>query len=418
MIRLVIQNEYIPDPLFFVNLCPFQALEVRDGAVTVNAACKLCKICIREGPAGAALLEDTEDGDTEEDGERAARVLDKSSWRGLAVYADRQGGSIHPVSFELLGKARELADTVGHPVYALCIGSDIGRLSEELAYYGADAVFVYDDPAFSSFRGETYAAAFVDFARQVKPSSILVGGTVTGRQLAPRVAARLRTGLTADCTALEMRDNTDLVQIRPAFGGNIMAEIITPDHRPQMATVRYKIMEAPVRGRKRGGKIIHCTLRPEQLVSGTEVLRVTANEPEVSIEAAEVLVVAGRGIRKREDLRMLAQLADLLGGLLACTRPLAESGWMEPGRQIGLSGRTVRPKLIITCGVSGAVQFSAGMNASEWIIAINKDEKAPVMQIAHIAMVGDLYEIVPRLIDRIEHTQGGLIHAVSKNKDR
>ena len=399
--RLIIHSDKISDPLAFVGLCPFQALDIRDGVVTVGADCKMCKICITAGPPGAASLQEADIGCDGDEEENPAEGLDKSAWRGVAVYAEPQGSVWHPVTFELLGKARELADTVGHPVYALCLGSDLGQRCGELLHYGADRVYVYDAPALRHFRAETYTSAFVDFAQQVKPSAILVGGTPTGRQLAPRAAAYLRTGLTADCTALEMRNNTDLVQIRPAFGGNIMAEIITPDHRPQMATVRYKVMEAPVRSQTSGGEVIHCNLRPAQWEVATEVLGVSVKEPEVSIDAAEVLVVAGRGIRKKEDLPLLERLADALGGLLACTRPLVESGWMDAGRQIGLSGRTVRPKLIVACGVSGAIQFSAGMRAAEWIIAINKDEKAPMMQIAHIALVGDLYEIVPRLTSRI-----------------
>jgi electron transfer flavoprotein alpha subunit len=225
-------------------------------------------------------------------------------------------------------------------------------------------------------------------------------------------------------------ENTDLVQIRPAFGGNIMAEIITADHRPQMATVRYKVMQSPSRGALPAGQIIQVAVDPALFGAspslslspslspcaatriGVEVLEVVPRQPEQTIDAAEILVVAGRGVKKREDLSMLQRLADLLGGQLACSRPLAEAGWMDAKRQIGLSGRAVRPKLIITCGISGAIQFLTGMSSSELIVAINKDEKAPVMSAAHIAIVGDLYEVVPRLIDRIaqhnEQRQGGI----------
>ena len=224
--------------------------------------------------------------------------------------------------------------------------------------------------------------------------------------MAPRLATRLRTGLTADCTILDIKENTDLVQIRPAFGGNIMAQIITPNNRPQMATVRYKVMNAPERNPYETGEIIQCDIAPEKLDSRVDVLDIIPKEKEQFIEAADVLVVAGRGIKKPEDLGMLQELADLLGGQLACTRPMAEAGWMEAKRQVGLSGRTVRPKLIITCGVSGAVQFTAGMNNSEQIIAINKDESAPIFKTAHYGLIGDLYEINPNLINQIKAGKG------------
>ena len=211
----------------------------------------------------------------------------------------------------------------------------------------------------------------------------------------------MKTGLTADCTVLEMNENSDLSQIRPAFGGNIMAHIKTPNHRPQMATVRYKVMSAPQRADAPGGEIVPLSCAGLDLSSGVEVLRVVRKEPEQFIESADVLVAAGRGIKKEEDLALLQELADLLGGQLACTRPLAERGWMDARRQIGLSGRTVRPKLIITAGISGSVQFAAGMNNADLIVSINSDPHAPIFKVAHIGIVGDLYEIIPALTAKI-----------------
>ncbi|MFA6850809.1 MAG: electron transfer flavoprotein subunit alpha/FixB family protein, partial [Selenomonadaceae bacterium] len=223
-----------------------------------------------------------------------------------------------------------------------------------------------------------------------------------GRQLAPRVAARFHTGLTADCTILDMQENTDLVQIRPAFGGNIMAQILTANTRPQLATVRYKVMNAPKREEKSSGEIVDCPIDEVKLTSHVEVLQVTAKEKEKTIDSAEVLIVAGRGIKKQADLAMLQELADLLGGEVASTRPVVEAGWIDAKRQVGLSGRTVRPKLIITCGVSGSVQFVAGMNHSDTILSINKDPKASIFKAANYGIVGDLYDIVPQLIDKIK----------------
>ena len=256
------------------------------------------------------------------------------------------------------------------------------------------------------FSIETYTTAFEQFIHDVKPTAILVGATPVGRQLAPRVAARFRTGLTADCTILDMHENTDLVQIRPAFGGNIMAEILTPNSRPQLATVRYKVMDAPERSEEAKGEIVPFDVPTEKLGSRVTVIGMKKKPKEKSIEMADVLVVAGRGVKKKEDLSLLRELADALGGELACTRPLVEAGWLDAKHQIGLSGRTVRPKLIITCGVSGAIQFVAGMNHSDTIFAINTDPKASIFKAANYAVIGDLYEIVPQLLAGIRAGKG------------
>ncbi|NLU53268.1 MAG: electron transfer flavoprotein subunit alpha [Clostridiaceae bacterium] len=396
MARLVIHNEKITDKESFIKICPFSALEINSGIVEVNSSCKMCKLCIKKGPVGAAeIVED-----------QVVKTIDKSAWKGIAVYVDHENGLIHPVTLELIGKARELADKINHPVYCIFIGAGITDKAEELLHYGVDNVYVYDHEAFRHFKIDVYTSAFEDFVNNIRPTAILVGATNVGRQLAPRVAARFRAGLTADCTVLDIKGNTDLVQIRPAFGGNIMAEIHTPNARPQLATVRYKVMNAPERNEKASGKITICDLSKVVLNSDIEVIDVVPKAKEKFIENADVLVVAGRGVKTQEDLNMIRELADLLGGDVACTRPLIEAGWFEAKKQIGLSGRTVRPKLIITCGVSGSVQFAAGMNNSEMIVAINKDDKAPIFKIAHYGIVGDLYEVLPRLIARIKAEKG------------
>lgn len=396
MAKLIIHQEKVTDNQELVKICPFGAMEEKDGKLTINAACKMCRLCVKKGPKGAVeYVDDT-----------VKPSANKEEWKGIAVYVDHVDGKIHPVTFELLGKAKELAAITGHPVYALFMGNHITEQSRELLHYGADKVFVYEEEELARFKIEPYTAVFEDFIGKIKPSSILVGATTVGRQLAPRVAARMKTGLTADCTILEMNEDTDLSQIRPAFGGNIMAHIKTPNHRPQMATVRYKIMNAPKRQEEAEGEIVSCAIAKEKLGSHVEVLDIVQKEKEQFIENADVLVVAGRGVKKPEDLANLQKLADLLGGQLACTRPVAEAGWLPAKCQIGLSGRTVRPKLIITCGVSGAVQFTAGMNHAENIFAINSDPKAPIFKTAHYCLVGDLYEILPQLIQKIEAKKG------------
>ena len=302
-----------------------------------------------------------------------------------------------------MGKAFELAGKTNQKVYCLLAGYKTENLAKEIFEYAPDEIYIYDSPELEHFRIEPYTAVFEDFINKVKPSAILVGGTAAGRSLAPRTAARFRTGLTADCTMLDIRPNTDLDQIRPAYGGNIMAHINTPKHRPQFATVRYKIFSAPEKNSSgKNTKTVNCKIDSAKLISAIKVLEINHKTQEMGIEDAEVIIVAGRGLKKAEDMAMIVELAELLDAKVASTRSLIEAGWVDSKRQIGLSGRTVKPKLIITCGVSGAIQFVAGMNNSELIVAINTDENASIFKVAHIGIVGDLYQVVPSLIDRIK----------------
>ena len=388
--KLVIKHDLVtPEKAqTLMELCPFGAISWEDGKLDIGSGCKMCKMCVRKG---GGLVEFREE----------AKVLDKSLWRGICVFADCTGGTIHRVTFELCGKARELAAVTGHPVYALVIGHDTAACAEKLLRYGVDKVFVYDHPGFADFRIEPYAAAFYDFIQKEKPSSILVGATNLGRQLAPRVAARCRTGLTADCTVLQMKENTDLVQIRPAFGGNIMAQIVTPNDRPQFCTVRYKVFTEPAPTLEPSGEVIPMEVTEQMLQTGIRVLSTVSKPKDIDISEAEVIVAVGRGAMS-ESMRAQAQeLADLLGGMVACTRPLVEGNVFDAKRQIGLSGRTVKPKLIITLGISGAVQFAAGMKGSDCIVAVNKDPNAPIFDVAHYCVVGDVEQIVPKLIGKI-----------------
>jgi electron transfer flavoprotein alpha subunit len=317
-------------------------------------------------------------------------------WSGIAVYIDHTAGTLHPVSAELIGKARELA--AGRwPVTALFIGGNEADAERLASRCGADRLYAYCHPDLQSFLIEPYTNVFESFINETKPASILVGATVIGRSLAPRVAARFRTGLTADCTELEMTPSGALIQIRPAFGGNIMARIVTPNRRPQMATVRYKVFDAPapVQGHI---KVIRHTVDDGLLRSRVKSLGVTKKELKPDIADADVIVACGRAFKSAKDLGMAYELAELLSGSVACTRPLIEAGWFDATRQIGLSGRTVKPRLIFTLGVSGAVQFKAGMQNTGTIVAVNADRNAPIMDICHHAVIGDIYEIVPQLI--------------------
>ena len=371
-----------------VSLCPFGAISYENGKLDISSGCKMCKMCVRKGQGLVDFLEEKQE-------------IDKSLWKGICVYADCDRGRIHRVTFELLGKAKELAAVTGHPVYALVIGHDTAACAEELRRYGVDKVYVYDHPELADFRIEPYAAAFCDFIEKEKPSSILVGATNLGRQLAPRVAARCRTGLTADCTVLEMKENTDLVQIRPAFGGNIMAQIVTPNTRPQFCTVRYKVFTEPKASEILSGEVVCMTVTEETVQTGVQVLRTVEKPKDIDIAEAEVIVAVGRGASSAGMLEQAKELADLLGGVVACSRPLVESNVFDSKHQIGLSGRTVKPKLIITLGISGAVQFAAGMKSSDCIVAINTDPAAPIFDVAHYCVVGDATLIVPKLIEKI-----------------
>jgi len=377
-----------------LELCPFSAIDCNDGKLSINSSCRMCGICVRTGPVDVfTWVEETVHATT-----------DKSLWHGIAVFAEQHDGKLHNVAGELIGKARELA--AGQPVYALVIGSGISEAAERLLMYGTDRVYVYDDKELAQFDMERYANVFSDFISKVKPSSIMVGATSIGRSLAPRVAARFRTGLTADCTALEVRDGTELIQIRPAFGGNIMARIVTPERRPQFCTVRYKVFSAPDPVENPTGVIERVPVDTALMHSRIRVLT-TENKPsETDLSEAKIIVAVGRGLKSKADLVLAEDLANMIGAQIACTRPLVENGWFTNKRQIGLSGRTVSADLIITLGISGSVQFAAGMKGSQCIIAVNNDKQAGIFDVAHYGLIGDLYEVVPALIASVDKARG------------
>ena len=392
MSKLVINQKSVTPEIAesIIKLCPFGAISYSNEKLDISSACKMCKICVRKSGGVVEYVEDT------------VKELDKSLWRGVCVYADCTDKQIHRVTYELCGKAKELASVTGHPVYAIMIGYEISVCAEKLLHYGVDKVFVYDHPSLANFKIEPYTAAFYDFIEKFHPSSVLIGATNLGRQLAPRIAARCRTGLTADCTILEMKENTDLVQIRPAFGGNIMAQIITPNTRPQFCTVRYKIFNEPTPTEKPVGEIQYMDVTESMISSNIDIIETFDKPKDIDIAEAEVIVAVGRGASGEAMRAYAEELAELLGGMVACTRPLVEGNIFDAKHQIGLSGRTVKPKLIICLGISGAVQFAAGMKSSDCIVAINTDSSAPIFDIAHYCIVGDVNEIVPKLIDKIK----------------
>lgn len=393
--KLVINHEKLTKEKIeqLIKLCPFNAFEYKGGKLEITSACKMCKLCVRKGPEGC--VEFVEDEVTE---------IDKNEWNGVTVYIEHDGKNIHPVSFELIGKARELADVIKHEVLAVLICDDASKFTEEILSYGVDKLYCYEHQKLAHFNVEKYTACMEDFINKVKPTVILYGGTLIGRSFAPRVAARFRTGLTADCTYLGMKENTDLIQNRPAFGGNVMASIVCPNTRPQMATVRYKIFKMPEKV-KPFGEVIKMSIDFD-LTSKMRLIDVKEKEKEVDISEAEVLIACGRAFKTEEDLKLAEELAELLGGQIAVTRPLIEAGFADARKQIGLSGRTVAPKLLINLGISGAVQYTAGMLGAAVVFSINKDKNAPIFDVSHYGLVGDVFEIVPELIKSIKEVKG------------
>ena len=384
-----VQQDRIDNIERILSICPFGAIELQEGNVCISAGCRFCQLCLKDSSQAFVWEEDQK--------EDTSHLAD---WKDIAVFAEWSEGKLHPVTLELIGKARELADQCGQRVVVVIVGSaDIGDCIEELTHYGADEIVVYRHPQFRFFRIEPYATALTDFINAYKPSVFLVGATVLGRSLAPRLAARFQTGLTADCTELRITPSGELVQIRPAFGGNIMAQIRTAHHRPQLATVRYKVFSTPVRNRE--PLEVTVTERKMRATSLRSAIRVLSQHEKPAIRElteAEIIVVAGRGIKSLQDMDAVYQLADLLGGTVAGTRPLIEAGWLESHLQIGLSGRTVSPKLLITLGVSGAVQFAAGIGGAECIVSVNNDPDAPIFRVADYGLVGDVSEVLSALL--------------------
>ena len=374
-----------------VEKCPFGALRMEKSGIKVGDNCRMCGLCVRLCPERALRFE-----------QRAGEV-DKSQWKDFLIFVEQERGDIHPVAYELIGEARKMAAKVAYHVNCVIVGgAGTEENAKKLLTYGADRVYVYEHPEFTDFRADCYTDAVADCIAMVKPSSVLIGATALGRSLAPRLSTRFHTGLTADCTTLDIKENTDMVQIRPAFGGNIMAQIAITRSRPQFATVRYRVMDRASRVEQPSGEIVRCQVSDAMVRSRIQILSSQVIDRRKGLEEEDIIVVAGRGVRTEKDVEMCRELADALGGQLAFTRPMVENGFGDTAHQIGLSGRTVRPKLIITCGVSGAIQFTSCMKASECIVAINTDPEAQIFKVAHYCINDDLYRVVPKLTELVK----------------
>jgi electron transfer flavoprotein alpha subunit len=363
----------------------------------IGAGCNLCGCCAAACKFDALELI------------RGTTTTDNTMpYRGVWVFAEQQGGKLAEVALELLGKGREIADGLGEPLEALLLGAGIATAAAKLIAGGADRVWVADAPELQFFTEDAYTQVVVDLVRQEKPNILLLGATVIGRSLAPKVAARLETGLTADCTGLAVAPATkNLLQTRPAFGGNLMATILCPQHRPQMATVRPQIFTPAAEDLFRQGEIIKVDLSGKVGDMRVKVLKVVNETAKnVNLEEARIIVAGGRGLGDRQNFKLIAELAAVLGGAVGASRAVVDAGWVPYAHQVGLTGKTVRPEIYFACGIHGAVQHLAGMASAAIIVAINQDPAAPIFNIATYGIVGDVREVLPLLIQEFRQTPG------------
>jgi electron transfer flavoprotein alpha subunit len=380
-----------------VTACPFGAIEMRDGKAFITEVCTMCGSCVEVCEFKA--IERME--------EAATPAVDLSAYKGVWVFAEQHKGDVASVALELLGEGRKLADKRKTKLSAVFIGHNIKSKAKDLIAHGADLVYLADDPALKDFNDDSYAAILTTLARKHKPEIILAGATAIGRSFFPKVASSLYTGLTADCTVLDIDAETGhLHQTRPAFGGNILATIMTPNHRPQMATVRHKVMKPAPRNDSRIGDIIEIPYTQSGDLR-TRVIRTIEELGEtVNICEADIIVAGGRGLGSAKNFHLIEELAKVLGGAVAATRGAVDEGWIPYPHQVGQTGKTVCPKLYIACGISGAIQHVAGMQSSEVIVAINRDPNAPIFNVATYGIVGDVHEVVPIMIKKIREMRG------------
>jgi electron transfer flavoprotein alpha subunit len=376
-----------------IEVCPFGLLEIIDDKVHLKDGCTLCGAC-REACAFEAIVI--------EEAPRAGAA--DESYRGLWVFAEQFEGRMRNVSYELLAKGRELADQRGTELSAVCFGHNVTEIQQLIAH-GADRVYLVDSPELASNPEDSFTAQLVELIRRYKPEMLLAGATSLGRAFIPRVAAILKTGLTADCTGLEIDSETGLLrQTRPTFGGNIMATILCETKRPQMSTVRPGTFKKGTPDYQRQGEIIKIDFKSEHMMSRTRLLDFIRDVSEtIKLDEADIIVSGGRGLGKPENFKLLQELAQVMGAALGSSRPPVDEGWIPYSHQVGQTGKTVAPRVYIACGISGSVQHMAGMGTSDIIVAINSDPNAPIFSIATYGIVGDLFKVVPLLIEKLKN---------------
>ncbi|RKY37432.1 MAG: electron transfer flavoprotein subunit alpha [Candidatus Omnitrophota bacterium] len=376
-----------------LKACPFGAIEIIDTVAVIKDSCVQCGACIQSCKFEAIILR-----------KHTAVVINEAEYQDVWVFAEQKKSNIQPVVYELLGEGRKLARKRRQKLCAVLIGNAIKSQAEELIKRGADKVYLVCDKTLENYTDEPYADILTKLIERYKPEIVLTGATVIGRSLIPRVAVKLKTGLTADCTGLDIDQETgNLLQTRPAFGGNIMATIICPHRRPQMATVRHKVMAEAEINLKHNGKIIEIDAREFCLKSITKSIDIIEEiEETVNLAEADIIVSAGRGIGGKENLQLIADFAKAVGGALGASRAVVDSGWIPYSHQVGQTGKTVCPKIYFACGISGQIQHLVGMQSADIIVAINKDPDAPIFKAATYGIVSDLFEIIPILIKKFK----------------
>jgi electron transfer flavoprotein alpha subunit len=373
-----------------IKACPFGAIAMQDKLAVIELAkCTLCGACVEACKFNAIEIRKP----------AAAAAVDLGAYRDVWIFAEQKDGRIQSITYELLGEGRKLADQLGMKLCAVLLGHRMTERTTELIQRGADRVHLVDAPELACFQDEPYAAVLIDLIRRHKPAIMLCGATTIGRSLVSRVAVTVKAGLTADCTGLAIDPETkNLLQTRPAFGGNIMATIITPGHRPQMATVRHKVMKEAVVDAKRQGETLIEKVAAEVLKSRAQRVRfVPETETTTNIAEANIIVSGGRGLQAPENFAVVRELAEVLAAGVGSSRAAVDAGWIPYSHQVGQTGKTVCPKIYIACGISGQIQHLAGMSSSDIIVAINKDAEAPIFRVATYGLVGDLFKLVPLL---------------------
>lgn len=377
-----------------VKACPFAAITMKNKKAVIDLdLCTLCSACVEACKFDAIEIKKV-----------SSETEGKEKYKGVWIFGEQKKGIIQPVVYELLGKARELAGKLNTQVSCVVLGHNVKEKAQELIYRGADNVYVVDSPELVNFLDEPYTKILVHLVRKYRPEILLCGATSIGRSLVSRVAIKLHTGLTADCTGLDIDPEENLLlQTRPAFGGNIMATIISRSHRPQMATVRHKVMKESETDTAREGTIVEETFDRTFLRSRTKLLDIVEEVTStVNLTEADIIVSGGRGMRDPANFPILEELAKVLDGAVGASRAAVDSGWIPYSHQVGQTGKTVCPKVYIACGISGQIQHLVGMQSSKIIIAINKDPHAPIFTVANYGIIGDLFQVVPLLTKKFK----------------
>ena len=375
-----------------IKHCPFNAVEMKDNKAVILENCTLCGSCESACPVGAIEIK------------RKENNLNFDNYKGVWVFGEQRNGKLNSVVYELIGEGRKLADKLNQELCVLLLGSQLSDKAKKLIDYSVDKVYLIDDQNLETYNDEYYSTVMTDVIGKYKPSIILLGATAIGRSLGPRVAARIKTGLTADCTGLDIdKETRNLLQTRPAFGGNIMATIVCKNHRPQMATVRPGVMKPASIKSGYQGELINHNFDLSQISLKTEVLEIVKELREgIKINEAEIIVSGGRGLGSADNFKVIEDLAAALGGAVGASRAAVDNGWIAQNHQVGQTGTAVSPRIYIACGISGAVQHMVGMKSSDIIIAINKDPEASIFKYATYGLVGDLFEIIPLMIKQLK----------------